>query len=191
MWRTGDYATSSPRKRRGKLGSGENASSQSPSQTNSVKHPTFGHRFVHQELLDAGIQVGRHKVRQIMKALGLLLQRVKKLRRVAPAVTPEAAYPPPPGRRVQIDATHVQLDTSKVWVYIVQDVCSRACLAIRAVDRLSQYSAREVLLEAIARLHQLGKVPCDPGNPFRGNVGTSHPCGAGVDNPIVIQSDTR
>ncbi len=131
----------------------------------ALKHPTFGHRFIHRELLDVGIRVGRHKVRQIMKALGLLLQRVKKPCRKAPAVTPEANYPP--GRRVQIDATQVQLDTSKVWVYIVQDVTSRACLAIEAVRRLSQYSAREVLSEAVSRLRQLD-----------------------VHEPIVVQSDS-
>lgn len=130
----------------------------------ALKHPTFGHRFVHQELLDVGVQIGRHKVRQIMKALGLLLEKVRKPRRMAPAVTPEVDYPP--GRRVQIDATQVQLDTGKAWVYIVQDVTSRACLAIKAIRSLSQYSAREVLFEAVSRLRQLG-----------------------IHEPIVVQSD--
>jgi putative transposase len=130
----------------------------------ALKHPTFGHRFIHQELLEAGIGVGRHKVRQVMKALGLLLEKVKKPRRKMPTVTPEASYPA--GRRVQIDATQVHLDTSKAWVYIVQDVTSRACLAIKAIRSLSQYSAREVLSEAVSHLRQLG-----------------------VHEPIVVQSD--
>jgi transposase InsO family protein len=139
----------------------------------ALKHPTFGHRFIHQELIDVGIQVGRHKVRQIMKALGLLLEKVKKPRRKAPAVTPEVNYPP--GRRVQIDATQVQLDASKAWVYIVQDVTSRACLAIEAVRSLSQYSAREVLTEAISRLRELGihdsiLIQSDGGSDFTSEV---------------------
>jgi hypothetical protein len=51
-------------------------------------------------------------------------------------------------------------------VYIVQDVSSRACLAIRAVRNLSQHAARDVLCEGVKRLRRLG-----------------------INEPVVIQSD--
>lgn len=120
----------------------------------ALRHPTYGHKFIHRELVEAGIKIGRHKIRRMMKELGLALEKVKKPRRQLAKVTPEAEYPA--GRRLQIDATQVKLDASKAWVYIVQDVTSRACLAIKAVWGLSQHSAREVLHEAVSRLHQLG-----------------------------------
>ncbi len=120
----------------------------------ALRHPTYGHKFIHQELIEVGIKIGRHKVRRIMKELGLAIEKVKKPRREVAKVTPEAQYPL--GRRVQIDATQVKLDAGKAWVYIVQDVTSRACLAIKPVWSLSQHCAREVLAEALGRLRQLG-----------------------------------
>jgi transposase InsO family protein len=67
---------------------------------------------------------------------------------------------------LQIDATCAQLETGKAWLYLVEDVPSRALLAIRAVYSLSKEVAREVLAEAIGVLRKLG-----------------------IDEPLVIQSD--
>ncbi len=74
----------------------------------ALRHPTYGHKFIHQELIEAGIKIGRHKVRRIMKELGLAIEKVKKPHREVAKVTPEAQYPL--GRRIQIDATQVKLD---------------------------------------------------------------------------------
>jgi putative transposase len=72
----------------------------------ALRHPSYGHKFIHRELIEAGIKIGRHKLRR--KELGLALEKVKKPRRQLAKVTPEAEYPA--GRRLQIDATQVKLD---------------------------------------------------------------------------------
>jgi hypothetical protein len=58
----------------------------------------------------------------------LLQKPVKKPRRRAPEVTPSLEFPS--GRRLQINAPCAQLETGKAWLYLVEDVPSRALLAI-------------------------------------------------------------
>lgn len=130
----------------------------------ALAFPTYGHRPLQRELLARGVRIGREKVRDILAELGLSVQAVKKPRRAAPAITAPVDYPP--GRRVQIDVTQVQLRSGKAWLYLVEDVPSRVLLAIRAVLNLSKEGAREVLAEAVDRLRTLG-----------------------IDEPLVIQSD--
>lgn len=120
----------------------------------ALEHPTYGHRSLYQELKARGVKIGREKVRQVLGALGLNPALVKKSRKPAPEVSTTPEYPA--GRRVQIDATQVAVVTGKVWVYLVQDVPSRACLAIRVVRSLSKEAAREVLDEGVKVLRQLG-----------------------------------
>lgn len=62
----------------------------------------------------------------------------------------------PPGRRVQIDATQVAIKGSKVWVYLVEDVPSRLCLAVKVVRSLSKEAAQSVLCEGVKVLRQFG-----------------------------------
>ncbi len=130
----------------------------------ALAFPTYGYRPLYRELLAHGISIGREKARDILAELGLLQKPVKKPRRPAAEITAPADYPP--GRRLQIDATQVQLRTGKAWLYLVEDVPSRALLAIRAVHSLSKEMAREVLGEAVGALRELG-----------------------IDEPLVIQSD--
>lgn len=120
----------------------------------ALANPTFGYRRVAVELRQINVNTGRHHVRRLLNELGLTPERTRKPKRNRTRVTPEALIPA--GRRVQIDATQVQLAVGRAWVYIVQDVPSRACLAIRAVRSLCQYLAREVLNEAITELRALG-----------------------------------
>ena len=67
---------------------------------------------------------------------------------------------------MQIDATRLSLGDGVGWVYIVQDVASRACLATKAVRSLSKELAAEALQEAQTLLNNLG-----------------------VSEPLVVQSD--
>lgn len=130
----------------------------------ALEHSTYGHRPLYQELKARGVKVGRDKVRRILGELGLNPTPIRKRRKSAPEVTAIPDYPC--GRRVQIDATQVALTKGKVWVYLVQDVPSRACLAIQVVRSLSKEAAGEVLREGVGVLRQLG-----------------------VNEPLVIQSD--
>lgn len=120
----------------------------------ALEHPTYGHRPLHHELKARGTKVGREKVRRLLSELGLNPAPLRKRRKASPEViaVPEL----PSGRRVQIDATQVAVAKGKVWVYLVQDVPSRACLAIHAVQNLSKKAASEVLHEGVRVLRQLG-----------------------------------
>jgi transposase InsO family protein len=130
----------------------------------ALAFPTYGHRPLQREMLAHGIGIGREKLRRILAELGLSQKPVKKPRRAAPEVTAFVDYPP--GRRLQIDATQVRLGAGKVWLYLVEDVPSRALLAIRAVHSLAKESAQEVLAEAVGVLGKLA-----------------------IFEPLVIQSD--
>lgn len=130
----------------------------------ALEHPTYGHRPLYQELKARGVKVGREKVRRILGELDLNPPPVRKRRKPAREVTAIPDYPC--GRRVQIDATQVAVKGGKVWVYLVQDVPSRVCLAIKVVRSLSKEAARGVLCEGVKLLRRLG-----------------------VGDPLVIQSD--
>lgn len=130
----------------------------------ALEHPTYGHRPLHQELKSKRVNIGREKVRRILGELGLNPPPARKRRNPSPEVTAAPDYPP--GRRVQIDATQVAVRGAKVWVYLVQDVISRACLAIKAVRSLSKEAARDVLCEGVKVLRRFG-----------------------IDDLLVIQSD--
>ena len=120
----------------------------------ALENPTFGYRRIQVELRKIEVKAGRHHVRRLLNELGLTPERTRKPKRERTRVTPEALIPA--GRRVQIDATQVQLASGRAWVYIVQDVSSRACLAIRAVRSLCQFLARDVLTEAVMELRAVG-----------------------------------
>ena len=130
----------------------------------ALEHPTYGHRPLYQELKARGVKVGREKVRYLLGELGLTPAPIRKRRNPASEVTAAPDYPP--GRRVQIDATQVAVTGGKVWVYLVQDVQSRTCLAIKVVRSLTKEAARDALREGVRVLRQLG-----------------------IAEPLVIQSD--
>jgi hypothetical protein len=91
----------------------------------ALAHPTDGYRPLHQVIRAQGEEIGRERVRSLLKDLGLQQRRPKKTRRPAPAVTESAEFPA--GRRVQIDATRLTLDDGVAWISLVEDVVSRAC----------------------------------------------------------------
>ena len=138
----------------------------------ALRHPTYGYSNIYFELRDQGIKVGLHKVRRILKELGLNPPKAKR-RRAKPKVTPVMNWPE--GRRIQSDATNVKLAQGSAWVYIVQDVPSRACLAIKVVEALSMHKAKQTLEEAICCLRKQGitkniVIQSDSGSDFTSNI---------------------
>lgn len=67
----------------------------------------------------------------------------------APAVVAEHDWPE--GRRLQIDVTWFRLDDGVAWVYRVEDVKTRQCVAASAAPTLSQERAAAPLLEGHQR----------------------------------------
>jgi putative transposase len=89
-----------------------------------------------------------------MGDLGLQPPPPLKKKRPVPTVTAEPDWPE--GRRLQIDATRFRLDDGVAWVYLVEDVKTRHCVAASAAPALSQERAAATLLEGHQRLTALG-----------------------------------
>lgn len=119
----------------------------------ALEYTTYGYRNIYLELQDQGVKIGRHKVRKLLAELNLNPPAARK-RRAKPQVTAVKHWPA--GRRIQIDATNVKLAKGSAWVYIVQDVNTRACLAIKVVEALSMHKAKQTLEEAVCTLHKQG-----------------------------------
>ena len=138
----------------------------------ALKHPTYGYRFLYQELRDQGERVGLHRVRELLGDLGLNPPQPRKPRKPAKDIVPPPEWPA--GRRVQIDATRLSLADGVCWVYHVLDVQSRVVLASKAVRSLSMQLAKEALDEGIAVLRSLGiysiLVQSDGGSDFTSEV---------------------
>lgn len=130
----------------------------------ALAFPSFGYRYLHRGLLKEGFKVGRERVRKLLGDLGLQAPLVRKRRKPAVPIVPEQDWPS--GRRVQIDATRFSLAGGVAWVYVVQDVASRACLALKTVRSLSKESTKAALATAVHRLRSLG-----------------------ISEPLVVQSD--
>lgn len=110
---------------------------------------------------------GLHKTRLLMGQQGLQPRAHSKRRKVA-AVTPRVMLLS--GRRVQIDATQVELQGGqKRWIYSVKDVESQVCLGLYPTVNLSRRTARQVLQAAIRPLVEVSS----------------------AEEPVVIQSDGR
>ena len=86
----------------------------------ALLHPTYGYRFLYQELQAQGEQVGLHRVRDLLGELGLNPPPPRKTRKPSPAVVAPPEWPA--GRRVQIDATRLSLADGVCWVSHVLDV---------------------------------------------------------------------
>ena len=139
----------------------------------ALKHPTYGYRFLYQELRAQGERLGLHRVRELLGELGLNPPQPRKTRRPSPEVRAPPEWPA--GRRIQIDATRLSLADGVCWVYHVLDVESRVMLASKAVRSLSMQLAKQVLDEGIAVLRSLGLnstvlVQSDGGSDFTGEV---------------------
>ena len=139
----------------------------------ALKHPTYGYRFLYQELRDRGESVGLHRVRELLGELGLNPPQPRKTRKPAADVVSPPDWPA--GRRVQIDATRLSLIDGVCWVYHVLDVQSRVVLASKAVRSLSMQLAKEVLDEGVGVLRSLAihssvLVQSDGGSDFTGEV---------------------
>jgi transposase InsO family protein len=130
----------------------------------ALKHPTYGYRRIHQEVLKKGWQVGEHKVRKILTELDLIVKPKAKPRRELPEPTPAPDLPE--GRRVQMDATQVVYGQHKAWCYLVEDTVSRTLLSIKPVKQLCKLAAATTLKEAQQHLRQQG-----------------------ITDPLVIQTD--
>ena len=138
----------------------------------ALKHPTYGYRCLYLELQDQGFRIGKHKVRTLLAELELNPPLPRK-RRPKPKVTPVQHWPE--GRRIQLDATNVKLAKGSAWVYIAQDVDSRACLAIKVVEALSMHKAKQTLEEAVCCLrnqviHETIVIQTDGGSDFTSHV---------------------
>jgi len=119
----------------------------------ALKHKTYGYRGIYIEL-NKFYALGREKVRQHMVELGLQQARPKKKRKAASEFSKVCDLPA--GRRVQIDATRFALDDGIAWKYVVEDVSSRACLAMTTVRALSKEAAATALAQAKRVLSDLG-----------------------------------
>jgi putative transposase len=139
----------------------------------ALKHPTYGYRFLYQELRDQGEQIGLHRIRKLLGELGLNPPQPCKTRKPAADVVAPPDWPT--GRRIQIDATRLSLADGVCWVYHVLDVQSRVVLASKAVRSLSMQLAKEVLDEGVTVLRSLAihstvLVQSDGGSDFTGEV---------------------
>ncbi|GEM50137.1 integrase core domain-containing protein [Deinococcus cellulosilyticus] len=115
------------------------------------QHPTFGYRKLYQQAVKAGLPVGQRWIRDFLKQQKLNPAPHRKRRKPRVETLPESKWPP--GRRVQIDATMVQLPKEgKVWVYQVLDVKTRLCLATLAFPQLSSWNALQSLKAGIQEL---------------------------------------
>lgn len=139
----------------------------------ALLHPTYGYRFLYQELRAQGKQVGLHRVRELLGELGLNPPQPRKTRKPAADVVAPPDWPT--GRRIQIDATRLSLADGVCWVYHILDVQSRVVLASKAVRSLSMQLAKEALDEGVAVLraltiHSTVLVQSDGGSDFTGEV---------------------
>ncbi len=139
----------------------------------ALEHPTYGYRFLYQELCAQDEQVGLHRVRELLGELGLNPPQPRKTRKPSPAVVAPPEWPT--GRRIQIDATRLSLADGVCWVYHVLDVQSRVVLASKAVRGLSMQLAKAALDEGVAVLRSLGingtvLVQSDGGSDFTGEL---------------------
>ena len=123
-------------------------------QAAAAAQPTYGYRRVYQALRQQHRPIGRERVRQLMGELGLQPPPPLKKKRPAPTVVAEHDWPS--GRRLQIDATRFRLDDGVAWVYLVEDVKTRQCVAISAAPTLSQERAAATLLKGHQCLMALG-----------------------------------
>jgi putative transposase len=117
-------------------------------------HPTDGYRRLYDVLRGRDLWVGREGVRRLLAELGLKHERRPKKRRATPGGGAMAELPE--GRRVQIDATRLSLADGVAWVYVVEDVASRMCLAASVGRSLSQERAAHTLREGSHLLQPCG-----------------------------------
>jgi transposase InsO family protein len=141
-WRLRDYRRAAARRQQRQRG--EQTLQYSVHQA-ALAQPTYGYRRLYHVLRAGGLRIGRERVRRLLTTVGLAHECLKKKRRATPAVTARAVFPP--GRRVQIDATRLTLGDGVTWVYMVEDVTSRTCLAVSVGRRLSQERAAQALME--------------------------------------------
>lgn len=120
----------------------------------ALRHPTYGYRRIHQEVLKKGWAIGEHKVRKALAELDLTVKVKAKPRREVPEPTPAPELPE--GRRVQMDATQVVYGQHKAWFYLVEDTTSRVLLNIKPVKQLCKLAAATTLKEAEQTLRQQG-----------------------------------
>jgi putative transposase len=136
VWRLRDYFRAASRRQQRQRHEEE---LQQLVQQVALEHPTYGYRRLDYVLRARGLHIGRERVRRVLAALGLGHERFKKKRRAIPASP--ATTELPQGRRVQIDATRLSLADGVTWVYVVEDVASRVCIAASVGRRLSQERA--------------------------------------------------
>jgi putative transposase len=150
-WRLRDYLRGASRRQQRQRHEEE---LQQVVQQGALEHPTYGYRRLYYVLRARGLHIGRERVRRLLAALGLGHGGFKKRRRAVPAST--ATTELPQGRRVQIDATRLSLADGVTWVYVVEDVASRVCLAASVGRRLSKERAVQTLQAGYRFLQQWG-----------------------------------
>ena len=94
----------------------------------ALEHPTDGYRRLSPVLRAHGRLSGRVRVRRLLAAMRLQHERPKKQRRPTTAVTTGAELPE--GRRGPIEETRLSPADGVAWISLVEDVASRACLAV-------------------------------------------------------------
>lgn len=135
----------------------------------AAAQPTYGYRRIYQTLRQQHRPIGRERVRRSMGESGLRPPPPLKRKRPAHPVVTERDWPI--GRRLQIDATRFRLEDGVAWVYRVEDVKTRRCVAASAAPALSQARAAATLLEGHQRLAAFGlvgprRIQSDAGSDF-------------------------
>ena len=150
-WRLRDYLRAADKRRRR-----QQALSAAAAEVKAASKfdDSYGYRRVYHHLRNRGVAIGRECVRRLMGELGLQPPPPVKKKRNAPEVVATENWPD--GRRLQIDATRFRFDDGVAWIYLVEDVKSRDCLAASAAPRLSKERAAQTLLEAHQHLAAQG-----------------------------------
>lgn len=150
-WRLRDYLAAEDQRRQR-----EQVRSQAAAEVKAAaaEDSNYGYRRIYQRLQGQGIEIGRECVRRLMGILGLQSPPARPPKREKRDVVGVGNWPA--GRRLQIDATRLKLDEGVAWVYLVEDVNTRQCLAASVAANLSQERAAETLLEAHQQLTARG-----------------------------------
>jgi transposase InsO family protein len=152
-WRLRDYLRGEEKRQRR-----DQALSQAAAEVTAAaaEDTSYGYRRVYQHLRGRGVEIGRECVRRLMGELGLQPPPPRKKQREKHEVTAVEDWPE--GRRLQIDATRLKLDDGVAWVYLVEDVKTRQCLAASVASNLSQERAAQTLLDGHQQLTARGLV---------------------------------
>ncbi len=163
-------------------------------------HPFFGSRQIAAYLVDEGIKVGRHRVRRLMRLMGL--EAIYKRPNTSKAYPQHPVYPfaislePLAAlmahllRKMKIDRpnqvwcsdiTYIPVKNGCLYLVAIMDWATRKVLSWRLSNTLHADFCVEALDEAIAKFGAPEIMNTDQGSPFTGHEWTGRRRNAGVN----------